>query len=110
MKNYAKYSKRQKVKSSENKSDWTKTSYIELKNTEKRLCNKRKKPAEKRKINHKTNRSTQLSESKKTESKDKRYSNIKIMKNCPVGGVKAEKQCGKQNIFSEQDSWKNIPI
>lgn len=40
MKNYAKYSKRQKVKSSENKSDLTKTSYIELKNTEKRLYNK----------------------------------------------------------------------
>lgn len=68
------------------------------------------KPAEKRKINHKTNRSTQLNESKKTESKDKRYNNIKIIKFCSMGGVKAEKQWGEQSIFSERDSWKNIPV
>ena len=49
MKKDAKYSKRQNVKSSQNKSDLTKTSHIGLKNTKKRLHNKKKKTAEKAK-------------------------------------------------------------
>lgn len=47
MKKDAKYSKRQNVKSSQNKSDLTKTSHIGLKNTKKRLHNKKEKTAEK---------------------------------------------------------------
>lgn len=45
-----------------NKADWTKTSHIELKNTKKRLCNKRGKDCRKSKINYKTNRNTHLNE------------------------------------------------
>ncbi len=62
MKKDAKYSKRQNVKSSKNKSDLTKTSHIGLKNTKKRLHNKKGKTCRKSKINHKTNGNTQLSE------------------------------------------------
>lgn len=62
MKKDAKYSKRQKVKSSQNKSDLTKTSHIGLKNTKKRLYNKKGKTCRKSKINYKTNKNTQLSE------------------------------------------------
>lgn len=67
------------------------------------------KPAEKRKINHKTNRSTQLNESQKTESNDKRYNNIIIIKFCSGGGVKLENNRENRAYSDEQDSWKNIP-
>ncbi len=49
MKKDAKYSKRQNVKSSQNKSNLTKTSHIGLKNTKKRLHNKKKKMQKKQK-------------------------------------------------------------
>lgn len=60
MKKDAKYSKRQNVKSSQNKSDLTKTSHIGLKNTKKRLHNKTKKTCGKSRKNHKTNKNAQL--------------------------------------------------
>lgn len=60
MKKDAKYSKRQNVKSSQNKSDLTKTSHIGLKNTKKRLHNKKKKTCRKSRKNHKTNKNTHL--------------------------------------------------
>ena len=69
MKKDAKYSKRQNVKSSKNKSDLTKTSHIGLKNTKKRLNNKKKKTAEKAEKNHKTNKNAHLSELLKRKTK-----------------------------------------
>ena len=60
MKNDAKYSRRQNVKSFKNKSDLTKTSHIGLKNTKKRLRNKKGKTCRKIKINYKTNRNAHL--------------------------------------------------
>ena len=91
MKKDVKYSKRQNVKSSKNKSDLTKTSHIGLKNTKKRLHNKKKKTCRK---NHKTNKNAHLSEPLKRKTKidditiQKDYKNDQ---NLFGGGVKAGK-------------------
>ena len=69
MKKDAKYSKRQNVKSSQNKSDLTKTSHIGLKNTKKRLHNKKEKTCRKSRKNHKTNKNTHLRELLKRKTK-----------------------------------------